>query len=92
MQIKQAALAFRNCIESDQYRYIIIDEVHSFIKRVNSQVENEITKTCQLMYSLILKNQNFSKTIALSATPITKDSYELSLLFNMLDKDCLPLD
>ncbi len=77
--------------------FYIIDEAHNFINNVYSNNrQNKINGVSRLIYEYIynekIKNKNQIKLLLISATPIVNEPYELSILFNLLKPNCLPIN
>ena len=71
----------------------IIDEAHNFIRNVHSNIISQKGKKAQTIYDHILQekieNQS-TRIILISATPIINEVYELGLLFNLLRPGIFP--
>ncbi len=70
-----------------------IDEVHNFIKNVYSNMSASKGGRAQVIYDYIMKEKKTDSTIkviAISATPLVNNPFELALLFNLLRPDSFP--
>lgn len=78
-------------ITSDQSLFII-DEVHNFISNVVSNKQKgkgRSLETYDLLVDELKRNKN-SRILALSATPVINQPYELGVLFNLLNNGIFP--
>jgi len=76
----------------ESYKSIyIIDEVHLFISRVISNM-NDTPKSSLLLYNSIIndKRENNATILALSATPMINEPFEVAILFNLLRPGIFP--
>ncbi len=71
----------------------IIDEVHSFITNVFTNIVEKKGKRALTIYDYIQKEKetnNNTRIILISGTPIVNDPYELVLIFNLLRPGIFP--
>jgi superfamily II DNA or RNA helicase len=71
----------------------IIDEVHNFIRNVYSNTRSKTGKRAKDIYDMIVqdkKERPSTKVVAISATPVVNEPFELSLLFNMIEPGIFP--
>ena len=72
----------------------IIDEVHNFINSVYNNIKSSVRNGKSLtIYNYIInekKNNDTTRIILLSATPVINQPFELGLLFNLLRYQCFP--
>jgi superfamily II DNA or RNA helicase len=81
--------------DSSKKSLYIIDEVHNFISNVYSNVSSTGSKRAQNIYDYIMQDKtenDGTRVILISATPAINSPFELSLLFNLLRPNILPLN
>jgi len=79
--------------DSSKYSLYIIDECHNFINNVYTNISSKQGKRAQTIYDHIIQDRNQNENtriIALSATPVINNPFELALLFNMLRPNAFP--
>lgn len=72
----------------------LIDEAHNFIRNVYSNMKSKQGKRAQVIYERILRDKRENKSnkvIMISATPVINEPFELSLMFNLLRENALPM-
>jgi superfamily II DNA or RNA helicase len=80
--------------ESRNKSIFIIDEVHRFINNVYNNIYGKKGKRAQIIYDYIQqekKENNNTRVILLSATPVVNLPFEFSLIFNLLKPNILPI-
>jgi len=73
----------------------IFEEAHNFIKNVYNNIVTKKGKRAFTIYDYIYrekKENDNSRVILLSGTPVVNDPFELALIFNLLRPDIFPLD
>jgi len=71
----------------------IIDEVHNFIRNVYSNITTRQGTRAQIIYNYIIKDKldnESTRVILMSATPVINTPFELALLFNLLRPNIFP--
>lgn len=80
--------------DANKKNLYIIDECHNFIRNVHGNISSNSTSgRASNIYNYILgekKNNQQLKIVAVSATPIINEPYELALLFNLLRPTIFP--
>jgi superfamily II DNA or RNA helicase len=80
-------------VDSNNKNIYIFDEVHNFIKNVYNNITNKKGKRAYTIYDYIIqekKDNDTSRVILLSATPVVNSPYELALIFNLLRPNIFP--
>jgi SNF2 family DNA or RNA helicase len=79
--------------DSSKQSLFIIDETHRFITNVYNNISSKKGKRGQVIYDYIQQekkdNQN-TRIILLSATPVVNNPFEFALIFNLLRPDSFP--
>ena len=79
--------------DSSKTSIFIIDEVHKFITNVYNNISSKKGKRAQIIYDYIQqekRDNNNTRIILLSATPVVNNPFEFSLIFNLLRPDIFP--
>jgi hypothetical protein len=79
--------------DSSRESLYIIDESHNFIRNVYSNISGKKGKRAQVIYDYIQqekKDNNKTRIILLSATPVVNKPYEFALIFNLLRPGSFP--
>jgi superfamily II DNA or RNA helicase len=82
-------------VDSNKKSLYIIDEVHNFIHNVYTNLKSKRGKKALTIYQHIVNEKqegNDVRILCLSATPIKSNPFELSLLFNLLRPNSLPME
>lgn len=82
-------------VDSSKKNMFIIDEVHRFISNVYSNLSSGTGIRASTIYDYIYrekKDNNDTRVLLLSATPVVNNPFELALLFNLLRPDIFPLN
>jgi len=82
-------------VDSSKKSLYIIDEVHNFIHNVYTNLKSKRGKKALTIYQHIVNEKqegNDVRVLCLSATPIKAEPFELSLLFNLLRPNSLPME
>ena len=72
----------------------IIEESHRFINNVYNNISSKAGKRAQVIYNYIQqekREKSNTRILLLSATPIINNPFEVSLIFNLLRPDILPI-
>ena len=83
-------------VDSSKKSIYIIDEAHNFIRNVYNNIVSKQGKRAQIIYDYILnekKENNNTRIILLSATPVINSPYEYALIFilkHLKNILCLP--
>jgi superfamily II DNA or RNA helicase len=80
--------------DSSKTSVFIIDEAHRFINNVYNNVSSKKGKRAQIIYDYILqetKDNNNTRVMLLSATPVVNKPFEFALIFNLLRPDSFPM-
>ena len=79
--------------DSSKQSLFIIDEAHRFMTNVYNNISSKKGKRAQVIYDYIQQekkdNQN-TRIILLSATPVVNNPFEFALIFNLLRPDSFP--
>lgn len=69
-----------------------IDEVHNFIGNVYNNITGGLSIRVKQIYDYIMKEKssNGAKVIAMSGTPLVNKTFEVALLFNLLEPNLFP--
>jgi SNF2 family DNA or RNA helicase len=73
----------------------IFEEVHNFINNVFNNIKMKKGRRALTIYDYIIrekKENDNTRVILLSGTPIVNDPFELALIFNLLRPEIFPLD
>ena len=79
--------------DSSRESLYIIDESHNFIRNVYSNISSKKGKRAQVIYDYIQqekRDNNKTRVILLSATPVVNKPYEFALIFNLLRPGTFP--
>lgn len=80
-------------VDASKKNVFIIDEVHRFIGNVYNNVYSKKGKRAQVIYDYIQQEKrenNETRIILLSATPVVNNPFEYILIFNLLRPDIFP--
>lgn len=80
-------------IDSSKRTMYIIDEAHNFIRNVYSNMNSKSGKRAQVIYDYIAREKqenNQTKIVLISATPVVNVPFELALIFNLLRPNTFP--
>ena len=79
--------------DSSRESLYIIDESHNFIRNVYSNISSKKGKRAQVIYDYIQqekRDNNKTRVVLLSATPVVNKPYEFALIFNLLRPGTFP--
>ena len=79
--------------DSSRESLYVIDESHNFIRNVYSNISSKKGKRAQVIYDYIQqekRDNNKTRVILLSATPVVNKPYEFALIFNLLRPGIFP--
>ena len=79
--------------DSNKTSLFIIDEAHKFINNVYNNIASKKGKRAQIIYDYIQqekKENNNTRIMLLSATPVVNNPYEFALIFNLLRPGLFP--
>lgn len=79
--------------DSSRESLYIVDESHNFIRNVYSNISSKKGKRAQVIYDYIQqekRDNNKTRIILLSATPVVNKPFEFALIFNLLRPDIFP--
>ena len=82
-----------NTTQNDTLKMFIIDEVHNFIRNVYSNINNKNSGRAFKIYNKIIdekQNNEQTKLVCISATPVINNPFEIGLLFNLLRNNIFP--
>jgi superfamily II DNA or RNA helicase len=80
--------------DSSKMSIFIIDEAHKFINNVYNNISGKKGKRAQVIYDYILqenKENNNTRVMLLSATPVVNNPFEFALIFNLLRPGSFPM-
>ena len=80
-------------VDSSRKSIYIIDEVHRFISNVYNNIYSKKGKRAQVIYDYIQQEKrenNDTRILLLSATPVVNNPFEFILIFNLLRPDIFP--
>lgn len=80
-------------VDSSKKSLYIIDEAHNFIRNVYSNISSDGGKRAQIIYDYIIQDQRENqdtRVICISGTPIINKPFEIALLFNLLRPGIFP--
>ena len=79
--------------DSSKTSMFIVDEAHRFITNVYNNMYSKKGKRAQVIYDYIQqekKDNNNTRVMLLSATPVVNNPFEFALIFNLLRPDMYP--
>jgi SNF2 family DNA or RNA helicase len=79
--------------DSSRESLYIVDESHNFIRNVYSNISAKKGKRAQVIYDYIQqekRDNNKTRIVLLSATPVVNKPYEFALIFNLLRPGSFP--
>ena len=79
--------------DSSKKSLYIIDESHNFIRNVYSNITSRTGGRAQVIYNHIINDQkenDSTRVVLLSGTPIINNVFEIALTFNLLRPDIFP--
>jgi superfamily II DNA or RNA helicase len=82
-----------NKIDISKKSYYIIDEAHNFIRNVYTNINTGLGNRAHIIYDHIIRDKldnDSTRVILLSATPVINKPFELALLFNLLRHNIFP--
>lgn len=80
-------------IDTTKQVIFIIDEAHNFIKNVLSNINSKFGVRAQTIYDQIMRfrrENNKTKLVLISGTPIVSNPFEVALIYNMLRPGIFP--
>ena len=80
-------------VDSSKKSLYIIDEAHNFIRNVYSNISSDGGKRAQIIYDYIIQDQKENqdtRVVCISGTPIINKPFEIALLFNLLRPGIFP--